>query len=123
LMAGQRDKALETIDEAIAVVEKNGDLFNIPELLRIKGNIVASEPQSDLGQAEAHFLRSLAMAKKNSALAWELRTTTSLALLWFRQDRLKEARGVLAPVVARFTEGFESTDFITAKRVLDDFGK
>jgi tetratricopeptide (TPR) repeat protein len=123
LMAGQRDKALETIDEAIAVVEKNGDLFNIPELLRIKGNIVASEPQSDLGQAEAHFLRSLAMAKKNSALAWELRTATSLALLWFRQGRLKEARGVLAPVVARFTEGFESTDFITAKRILDDFGK
>ncbi len=122
LMSGQHDRALETIDEAMAVVERNGDLFNIPELLRIKGDIAGSGPQPDLGQAETLFLRSLTIAKGNSALAWELRTATSLAVLWSSQGRHQDAREVLAPVADRFTEGFGSADLIESKRVLDGLG-
>jgi len=120
LMANQPSEALEAIDEALATVERNGDLFNIPELLRIKGEVFASESISDSRQAQALFLRSLEMARANQALAWELRTATSLACFWRAQRRFEEARNVLGSVVAKFTEGFGCTDFAKAQRVLDD---
>jgi predicted ATPase/DNA-binding winged helix-turn-helix (wHTH) protein len=123
LMTRQRHRALETIDQTIALVERNGDMFNLPELLRIKGNIVSSGPQPGLGRAETYFLRSLELAKTNYALAWQLRTATSLARLWSGQGRVEEARGVLVPIVARFTEGFESADYIAARQLLDGLGE
>ena len=40
LETGQRDQAVLAVDEATALVEKNGDLFNKPEMLRLKGGMV-----------------------------------------------------------------------------------
>jgi predicted ATPase/DNA-binding winged helix-turn-helix (wHTH) protein len=118
-MTGRHDEALETIDEAIALVEHNTDLFGMPELLRIKANIVAAAEPANPIRAEGLFARSLELARKQSALAWELRTATNLARLWLTQDRLLEAHNLLAPVYGRFTEGFESRDLRTARELLD----
>jgi predicted ATPase/DNA-binding winged helix-turn-helix (wHTH) protein len=117
---GRGDEALATIDEAIALVEHNGDLFGFPELLRIKADILASMPNPDVIGAERHFIRSLELAGQQSSLAWELRTATSLARLWSLQGRRDEARDVLAPIYARFTEGFESPDLAAARYLLDE---
>jgi predicted ATPase len=117
-MTGRYDEALETIDEAIALVEHNTDLFGMPELLRIKANIVAAAQPADPIRAEGLFMQSLELARKQSALAWELRTATNLARLWSTQDRLQEAHDLLAPVYDRFTEGFQSHDLRTARELL-----
>jgi tetratricopeptide (TPR) repeat protein len=117
---GQGDEALATIDEAIALVEHNGDLFGFPELLRIKAEILAAMPNPDVIAAERHFMGSLELAGQQSSLAWELRTATSLARFWSLQGRRDEARDVLAPVYARFTEGFESSDLRAARHLLDE---
>jgi predicted ATPase len=116
---GQKAEALGTIDEAIALVEHNGDLFGFPELLRIKADIFASMPDPDVIEAENYLTRSLELAGRQSSLAWELRTATSLARLWSSQGRRDEARDVLAAVQARFTEGFESPDLTAAGHLLD----
>jgi predicted ATPase len=66
------------------------------------------------------FMHSLELSRNQGALAWELPTATSLAELLRRQGRIDEAHGVLAPVYGRFTEGFDTADLRTAKRVLDE---
>jgi predicted ATPase len=116
---GQKAEALGIIDEAIALVEHNEDLFGFPELLRIKADILASMPDPDVIEAERYLVRSLELAVQQSSLAWELRTATSMARLWSLQGRHDEARDVLAPVHARFTEGFESPDLTAARHLLD----
>jgi predicted ATPase len=119
-MMGRFDEAIRAIDETIAVVERNGDLFTMPELLRIKGSIFFSAQRFAPLEAEACFLTSLDLAARQSALAWELRTATSLALLRAGQGRRDEAREVLAPVYARFTEGLDNADLTAARNLLDD---
>jgi hypothetical protein len=94
----------------------------LPELLRIKGVILASKPHSMI-DAEKHFRQSLKLAARHSVLAWELRTATTLAQLLTSQSRLEEAQQVLAPVLARFTEGYESIDYKAAQGSLDELTK
>jgi predicted ATPase/DNA-binding winged helix-turn-helix (wHTH) protein len=118
--AGQFDEAMAVIDEAIAHSERNGESFHTPEILRIKGELLASAPGANPSEAEDWLLRSLEVARRQSALAWELRTTTSLALLKRKQDRHDEAYGALAAVYDRFTEGFETSDLRAARRLLDE---
>jgi predicted ATPase len=43
-----------------------------------------------------------------------------LARLWQRQGRRDQARALLAPVYAWFTEGFDTRDLTEAKRLLDE---
>ena len=119
-MTGRGDEALDTIDEAIALVEHNEDLFGMPELLRIKADILVSAQPPDPVRAEGLLIQSLEIARQQSALAWELRTATSLARLWVTQHRFGEARDVLAPVYDRFTEGFDSPGLKTARQLLDE---
>jgi predicted ATPase/DNA-binding winged helix-turn-helix (wHTH) protein len=119
-LTGRFDQALEAIDQTIALVEANGDLFYMPELLRIKGDILASAPRPRLPQAEDCFVRSLELAGQQSALAWELRAATNLAVCWSEQGHFDKARNMLARIYGRFTEGFESSDLKAAKRLLDE---
>jgi predicted ATPase/DNA-binding winged helix-turn-helix (wHTH) protein len=118
-ITGRLDQALAMVDETISLVERNGDLFNMPELLRIKGEFLASI--GDSHQAEVCFLRSLELAGRQSALGWELRTATSLARMRAGQDR-GEARAALAVIYGRFNEGFETADLKATKQLLDDMG-
>jgi predicted ATPase/DNA-binding winged helix-turn-helix (wHTH) protein len=119
-MAGQGDEAMAIIDEAIAHNERNGESFHTPEILRIKGELLASAPGANLSEAEDWLSRSLQLARRQSALAWELRTAMSLALLRRMQDRHDEAGGALAAVYDRFTEGFETSDLRAARRLFDE---
>ena len=50
----------------------------------------------------------------------ELRAATSLARLWRDQGKRTEARDLLAPVYAWFTEGFDTRDLIDAKALLEE---
>jgi predicted ATPase/DNA-binding winged helix-turn-helix (wHTH) protein len=118
-MMGECNEALATIDEAIARVGLNGQLFSLPEFMRIKGEILISAAQPEFSEAESLFRRALDLAGQQLALSWELRAAKSLARLWYGQGRAGEALSVLAPVYARFTEGFESADLTAARRLLD----
>jgi predicted ATPase/DNA-binding winged helix-turn-helix (wHTH) protein len=116
--AGQVDEADAAIDRAMAWGEPTRSHFHLPEMMRIKGELLASGPHSC--EAENWFSRSLDLAREQSALAWQLRTATSLALLRTRQGRRDEAPRVLRPVYDRFTEGFDTPDLRAAKLLLDE---
>ena len=49
--------------------------------------------------AEDHFRQALDTARRQGALSWELRASTSLARLWYGQDRRIEALALLQPIV------------------------
>jgi predicted ATPase len=90
----------------------------MPEALRIKGEILML---SDTTAAQDHFCRSLASAKRQQALSWELRTAMSLGRLHHAQGRIHDARDLLTSVYARFTEGFETADLQSARRLLEEW--
>ena len=119
-MVGRDNEALATIDEAIAQRAPHGDVFNMPELLRIRGEVLAQT--TDAASAEKCFQQSIALAERHGALSWRLRTATSLAKFRLRQGRREDARTVLAEAYARFEEGFDTADLRAAKLLLDEIG-
>jgi predicted ATPase len=112
-------EALDTIEEVLARSERNEELWYLPELLRIKGMLSAmTGDDSSLSKAERCFTASVECAKRQGALSWELRSATNLALLLEAQNRTAEARDRLAPVYARFVEGFATRDLMDANDLL-----
>jgi len=117
-MSGQLDEALAAADEALALSGRDGESFHTPELFRIRGRILSLRSPSDPPEVERWLVRGLNLARRQSALAWELRAATNLAGLWRDAARRDEAREVLAGVYGQFTEGFETPDLAAARRLL-----
>ena len=95
-------------------------LWWLPEALRTTGEILLLSDRAGMSAAEDHFRRSIEMAHRQGALFWELRSAVSIARLQRGQNRIDEARQLLAPVYGRFTEGFGTADLQSAKRLLDE---
>jgi predicted ATPase len=118
---GKAAEGLSIIDEALAQSERNEERWCVAELLRIKGELILRESTPQAATAEEHFSQSLDWARRQGALSWELRTSTSLARLQHGQDRTAEARSHLQSVYDRFSEGFETADLKIAKAYLDSW--
>jgi predicted ATPase/DNA-binding winged helix-turn-helix (wHTH) protein len=107
--------------EAITRAETGRAGWCAAEMLRAKGEIILRERAADAAYAaEALFRRSLDIACQQETLSWELRAATSLARLWRDRRRIREAHDLLAPVYARFTEGFGTADLVTARTLVDE---
>ena len=70
--------------------------------------------------ADDRYRLALAIAREQSAKAFELRAATSRARLLRAHDRPQEARDLLAPVYGWFTEGFATPDLKDASALLDE---
>jgi predicted ATPase len=123
--AQQVDAALGYLDEAQALVAADGPRVWEAELHRLKG-VLLSRPapgrRSAADGAEAAFEAALAIARRQQAKAFELRAATSLARWRRDQGRHDEARELLTPVRASFTEGFDTLNLIDADTLLRELG-
>jgi hypothetical protein len=119
-MAGHVAHGINWIDATLARSEEGEERWYVPELLRIKAGLIA--PRDATG-AEAVLQRGIELARHQGARSWALRCTTDLAALLQFQDRADEARALLGPLLASFTEGFESADLITAAGLLGALGE
>jgi predicted ATPase/DNA-binding winged helix-turn-helix (wHTH) protein len=115
---GQFEEALFTINGGIARATNSGVEFFLSELLRIKSQILAA--QHDRESAVNCLTEALAVARAQSALAWELRSTMALARMLSESGQRDQARHTLALVYDRFTEGFETADLKLARALLED---
>jgi predicted ATPase/DNA-binding winged helix-turn-helix (wHTH) protein len=106
--------------EAIDRAETGLSDWCAPEILRAQGATLAARGAVD--QAAALFERSLALARRQGALSWELRTATSLARLHRDRGRPGQALDLLGPVHARFREGFATADLVQAGGLLGELG-
>jgi predicted ATPase len=69
-------------------------------------------------KAQSYFERALTVARAREARSWELRAAMSIARLWRDQGKRDEARDLLAPVYAWFSEGLDMGDLKEAKALL-----
>ena len=119
-LSGDVQRGLDALDEALAAVERTGERWPEAELHRLRGQLLAALPDGGRSdEASAAFQRAIEIARLQSAKSWELRAATSLAQLWRDQGKPAEARNLLVPVYAGFTEGFGTPDVKEAKALLD----
>jgi predicted ATPase/DNA-binding winged helix-turn-helix (wHTH) protein len=119
---GQLDEAHDAVCKAIdaAGEGEDGQQWYVPELLRIKGEVLLGQSSNRAVQAaEACFDQAMEMAREQGAVFWELRAALSAASLRVRQKNQSGAAQVLQPVFDRLTEGFDTLDPRAAKLLLD----
>ena len=120
--AGKTEQALARIALSAEDLQRKGNWFFAPELIRLRGEALRMQPRSDGADAEKTIHEALALARKQSCRPLELRAATSLARLLGDRACPAEARDLLAPIYAAFTEGFERPDLMAAKALLAQLG-
>lgn len=115
---GEYQNALANLNEAFQLAERNSDLWYVPEMYRLKGNLLFLT--GDEAGAAQNYQKAIESARKQQAKLFELRTTVSLAKMLRQQGQVAEARNPLAEVYNWFTEGFEFCDLQDAKALLDE---
>jgi predicted ATPase/DNA-binding winged helix-turn-helix (wHTH) protein len=120
-VARQKDvhEGLAAIDEAIGLCEATGQIVVIPEILRIKGNVIRWELPSQWRLAKDCYREAIERSRHDGTPAWEIRAATSLVKLTRRHDKDGEAEAALDAAYGRFSEGFATGDLIRARALLD----
>jgi tetratricopeptide (TPR) repeat protein len=115
------EDAATYLDRAVTEVQATEERWYEAEIHRFKGELVlARNGVAEATQAQSCFNDSLEVARQQQAKCWELRTIISLARLWQRQAKLKEAYNLLTPIYNWFTEGFDTRDLREAKALLEE---
>ena len=141
--AGQLEKGLGALAEALKIVSKTREHHQEAELYRLKGELTlqrVNQKAKSKGQkskmtspqplipkiqgevtreAEGYFLKAVEIARKQQAKSLELRATVSLTRLWQSHGKQREAHQMLAEVYGWFTEGFDTKDLQEAKALLE----
>jgi predicted ATPase len=112
--------AVNSIESALESINLVDERCHEAEVYRIKGDIMLRASPNDEGGAQACILQSIKIVQGQHAKGWELPTATSLARLWSRNGKHKEARDLPAPVYNWFTEGFDTQDLKVAKALLQE---
>jgi len=124
LMAiGRADEGMALIDETISRIEESGELYLLPEALRMRGCAILASPECRVDEAKACFIQSLELSHRQGARGWELRTAIDLARLWGNRDKPDEGRRLLQPILEQFAEGRDTADLQTAERLLVELGQ
>ena len=118
--AGEVQAGLASVEMGLQLSERTQEVWCLPELLRVKGNLLLAQGGVEArARAEDHWFRSMEVARQQGALSWELRAALSFATTCETEGRGTEGRDVLAPVFAKFTEGFGTRDLVRAQELLD----
>lgn len=124
-IAGQATSGLATLDEALAIADRTNERVYEAELHRLKGKltlllVTSCEGERDNSQreAEASFMRAIAIARHQGARALELRATVALSRLWQQQGRQADACRMLVGCYDAFTEGFDTADLREARELI-----
>jgi class 3 adenylate cyclase/tetratricopeptide (TPR) repeat protein len=121
LLADVTDEAATVLEDALALAYKNGDVFYLAELHRLRGRLHVR--LSRVAEAETEFLRAREVGRQQEAKLFELRATSDLAQLWFDQGYVDKAASLLTPVFDSFTEGLETPDLLQARHLLETFSR
>jgi predicted ATPase/DNA-binding winged helix-turn-helix (wHTH) protein len=119
-MTGQMEEALLTVNGAIARATDCGSTYDMPELLRVKAQILADMPRYGPASAMSCATEAIEVARVQSALALELRSAMTLARLLSEGGQRDQACHQLGLVYDRFTEGFQTADLRLARALLQE---
>jgi predicted ATPase len=119
LTIGKPEAALESAAAGLEAVEKQGGAPLEGELHRLRGEALLAGA-GRASEAEMALQQGLAVARRQNAKSWELRAAMSLARLRRQQGQHEEAVALVAPILAWFTEGFDTADLQAARTLLDE---
>jgi predicted ATPase/DNA-binding winged helix-turn-helix (wHTH) protein len=114
--SGRVAEAASTIGDAIARGRATGELWCMPEVLRIQASVL--DAQDRAAAAEAVLVDAIAMARDLGGRSWQLRAAYDLARRWAAGSRTADARALLSPIYAEFTEGFATPDLVAAAELI-----
>jgi hypothetical protein len=117
LEADQIDRGLDVIDDVLARCNDRQELWYLPELIRIKGELMLRSPRHS-GDAEARFREAMGIAAQQGARFWELRCATSLARFMMGAGQSADALAVLTTASGAFTEGADIADMRAARELM-----
>lgn len=119
-LAEQNDhaEALALVDEAMAGQSDVNMVIHLPALFMTKALVFVRGDAPDLLSGEEYFKRSMALAREQSALSYELRAGLELAGIWVRDGDVQRARDLIGPIYNRFSEGFGTPDLIRAREII-----
>jgi len=112
---GRIGEAATAIRSAREIAHARSERWCLPEVLRIQAAVTAR--QGGRQEAEKLLATAMAHAGETGALSWKLRAATDLVRL--RQAPPGAARAILQPVLAAFTEGFTTRDYLAALELID----
>jgi len=119
-IAGQPEEGLACLGEAVQLVEATQERWAEAEMHRLRGTLLLSMQQRSA--AEASYRAALDAARRQNAKLWELRAALEMARLWCDQGRRDEARGLLVPIHAWFTEGVTTPVLRDVRSLLERLG-
>jgi tetratricopeptide (TPR) repeat protein len=112
-------EAWRYLAEAARVIETTDERISEAEVLYLVPGVLLNAIGDQSG-AEQHYRQAIAVAERQSAKLFQLRTSIRLARLWRDQGKRTEAYELLVPVYAWFTEGFDAPVLKEAKALLDE---
>jgi predicted ATPase len=115
---GLVEESLQTVDEALNIVERTDERVWEAELYRIWAETLLQQDKQSA--AEECYHKALGISRQQRAKSFELRASTGLANLWKTQGQPDQARLFLEKIYDWFTEGFDTPDLIEAKSLLDE---
>ena len=117
--SGLRTRSPRYKPEIDAVAEQ-GDSWEMPELLRVRGELRARS--GDRPGAEQDLHAAMDLAEQQSALSWSLRVAASRARLAIEPKARADAVSDLKRIYARFVEGFETADLRDVREIVQVSG-
>ena len=116
--AGDRDRAIATLDEALATCRATGYRAFEAELHRARGEMLLECDPAKPAPAEEAFQTAIAVAKRQGTRSFELRAALSLAKLYQLTARPVDAHAVLAPALEGFAPTPEMPEIAEAQALL-----
>jgi predicted ATPase len=101
--AGEVDRALAILDEALTTCERTGHRAFEAELHRVRGEMLLKRDPLNPAPAEEAFQIAIAVSKEQGARSYELLASLSLAKLYRLNGRRTDAHAVLAPGLTGFS--------------------
>ena len=103
--AGDSDRAIAILDEALATADRLGYRAFEAELHRARGETLLTRDPANPAPAEGVLLTAIAVAQQQGTRSFELRAALALARLYQSTGRPGDAHAILVPAL----EGFSST--------------
>ncbi len=118
--AGDVDRALAILGEALATCERTGHRTFEAELHRARGDMLLKRDPANPAAAEEALHTAIAVSKQQATRSFGLRAALSLAKLHQSTSRPTDAHAVLAPALEGFAPTAEMPEISEAQALLAD---
>ena len=121
--AGDLSAALEEVEGALRSAAETGYYYNLPELLRLKAEVLLRLDAAPNAMAADLLLRAITTARRQDALAWAMRSAIALLELRVAEGRPEAAARLVSGLLARFADSTDTPDRLMATRLLEKLGR